>query len=120
MLQYYFVLVRLFQNSKLFQNNQHFCVDSSNFLKSLKDDLKKIKAIPTKKTYKITCLKNGKVYVGESQNVFHRLGRHTTDLQENRHDCPELQQNFNKYGKNAFKFESLTVDSKYADYRLRK
>ena len=71
-------------------------------------------------TYKITCLKNERIYVGESQNVLHRLGRHTADLQENRHDCAELQQDFNKYKKNAFKFESLTVDPKYADYRLRK
>ena len=71
-------------------------------------------------TYKITCLKNGKVYVGESQNILHRLGKHTADLVENRHDCEELQKDFNKCEKNAFKFESITVDRKYSNFYLRK
>lgn len=57
--------------------------------------------------YKITCLKNYKVYIGESNNVLSRLGRHCDNLENNRHDCLKLQQDFNKYGKHVFLFEAL-------------
>lgn len=60
--------------------------------------------------YKITCLKNNKVYIGESANVLNRLGRHANDLEKNRHDCFELQNDFNRYGKKWFKFENLDLN----------
>ena len=62
--------------------------------------------------YKITCLKNNKIYIGESANVLNRLGRHANDLEKNRHDCFELQNDFNCYGKFFFKFERLELDLK--------
>lgn len=52
--------------------------------------------------YKITCLKNEKIYIGESTNVLSRLGRHSDNLENNRHDCLDLQKDFNKYGKQVF------------------
>ena len=57
--------------------------------------------------YKITCLKNKKVYIGQSENILGRLGRHTENLEKNRHDCQELQNDFNFYGKKNFNFEAL-------------
>ena len=70
--------------------------------------------------YQITCLKNNKVYIGQSTNVLNRLGRHCENLEMNRHNCKELQKDFNKYGKTAFKFESLEINSKFEDESLRK
>ena len=54
--------------------------------------------------YKITCLTNQKIYIGESENVLSRLGRHVESLEKKRHDCVELQTDFNLYGKKYFKF----------------
>ena len=55
--------------------------------------------------YRITCLKNNKVYIGESANLLGRLGKHSDALEQNRHDCFELQKDFNHYGKSFFVFE---------------
>ena len=70
--------------------------------------------------YLITCLKNGKVYIGESSNILSRLGRHVDNLENNRHDCLELQNDFNHFGKKYFKFESLETNKKYSNQLLRK
>ena len=70
--------------------------------------------------YKITCLKNKKSYIGQSSNVLNRLGRHCDALENNRHDCTELQKDFNKYGKSAFIFESLEIGDQYFNEILRK
>lgn len=70
--------------------------------------------------YTITCLKNNKIYIGQSSNVLSRLGRHADNLENNRHDCLELQKDFNKFGKIFFKFESLEIDEKYVNENLRK
>lgn len=70
--------------------------------------------------YQITCLKNNKLYIGQSTNVLSRLGRHVDNLENNRHDCLELQNDFNTYGKKFFKFESLEIDDKYVNEKLRK
>ena len=34
-------------------------------------------------------------------NILSRLGRHSDELLNNKHDCLELQKDFNKYGKQA-------------------
>lgn len=58
--------------------------------------------------YKITCLKNSKVYFGESANLFARLGQHTQSLEAQQHDCKALQTDFNRYGKKNFRFEIVS------------
>jgi len=58
--------------------------------------------------YKITCLKNSKVYFGESANLLTRLGQHTQSLEAQQHDCKALQADFNRYGKKSFCFEILS------------
>lgn len=70
--------------------------------------------------YKITCLKNNKIYIGISSNVLSRLGRHTDNLENNRHDCLELQQDFHQFGKKSFIFEALETHSKFTNEKLKK
>lgn len=70
--------------------------------------------------YKITCLKNNKIYIGESSNVLSRLGKHVSTLENNKHDCIELQKDFNKFGKEFFKFEALELNNNYLNENLRK
>nr|AOC61479.1 putative GIY-YIG homing endonuclease [Rhexinema sarcinoideum] len=72
--------------------------------------------------YKITCLKNQKVYIGQSENILGRLGRHTESLEKNRHDCQELQKDFNFYGKENFVFEALknTEGADFTKLAIRK
>nr|QWL15256.1 hypothetical protein [Ulva rigida] len=70
--------------------------------------------------YKITCLKNDKIYIGESSNILSRLGKHVSTLETNNHDCIELQTDFNTFGKIFFKFEALELNNKYLNENLRK
>ena len=69
--------------------------------------------------YQICCLTNKKVSLGESSNCFSRLGRHTDNLENNRHDCYVLQQDFNKYGKKHFTFSILEIGLDYSDRLIR-
>lgn len=70
--------------------------------------------------YKITCLKNNKIYIGQSSNVLSRLGRHVDSLENNRHDCFELQQDFIKFGKNHFVLEALELNTQFHNEEFRK
>ena len=63
--------------------------------------------------YKIICTKNNKIYIGQSSNILSRFGRHVDNLENNRHDCIELQNDFNKFGKQFFIFEALEFNIKY-------
>jgi group I intron endonuclease len=57
--------------------------------------------------YKITNLKNGKLYIGESINIEKRWEKHFFDLIKKQHHNFRLQQEFNIYGINNFKPELL-------------
>lgn len=48
--------------------------------------------------YKIICLQNKKIYVGESNNCLNRIGKHFTELKNQTHHCLDLQKDFNQYG----------------------
>lgn len=65
--------------------------------------------------YKIENLKNGKKYIGLTNNINRRRARHFTDLKGNRHDNKFLQKEYNIYGKESFSFSiefEGNVDSK--------
>ena len=47
--------------------------------------------LPASGIYKITNLLNGKVYVGQSQNVFERKIQHFTALRNGNHENHEMQ-----------------------------
>lgn len=57
--------------------------------------------------YKITNLVNGKFYIGSSNNIEHRWKEHISDLSNGVHINSYLQNAWNKYGSNNFKFEIL-------------
>jgi group I intron endonuclease len=59
--------------------------------------------------YKITNLVNDKVYIGESLDIYRRWDEHREDLNNNSHHSYKLQDDWNKYGEDNFKFEIVTV-----------
>ena len=55
--------------------------------------------------YKITNKINGKVYIGQSNNIFRRWMEHQRDLIYGIHHSSKLQKEWNEYGfKNITKF----------------
>lgn len=66
--------------------------------------------------YKITCLQNLKFYIGSAsafkaenskKGFYRRLQRHLFSLNLNKHSNKILQNSWNKYGANQFKFEII-------------
>jgi len=57
--------------------------------------------------YKITNKVNGKVYIGESNNIYKRWQEHIDELNNNKHHSHKLQSDWNKYGEENFTFEIL-------------
>lgn len=55
--------------------------------------------------YKITNLKNNKVYIGQSERLNEREREHLYRLERNEHNNEYLQKSYNKYGKDNFIFE---------------
>src|SRR5258705_5831466 len=57
--------------------------------------------------YIILNTKNGKVYLGQTQNIRIRWNRHKRDLIKGNHPNKHLQLAWNKYGEKAFQFKIL-------------
>ena len=55
--------------------------------------------------YKITNLKNNKVYIGSSIDISNREYKHFWMLNKNSHDNKHLQNSYNHHGKDNFLFE---------------
>lgn len=55
----------------------------------------------------ITNTENGKRYIGSSCKVVKRWAEHKSALNSNRHENPYLQNSWNKYGGEKFKFELI-------------
>lgn len=55
--------------------------------------------------YKITCEGNDKIYIGSAVNFCMRWSVHLDHLRKNKHHASYMQNSFNKYGKDSFKFE---------------
>ena len=58
--------------------------------------------------YKITNLINKKIYIGsasQKNGIGGRISEHKSDLKNNKHDNSYLQNSWNKYGEDNFKFE---------------
>lgn len=62
-----------------------------------------------KAIYKLTNLEDGKVYVGQTNNLDIRKNRHFYDLKKNKHYNKFLQNSYNKYGKENFIFECIEI-----------
>lgn len=65
--------------------------------------------------YKITCLSNGRFYIGSSKNLYQRYIEHRSKLRKNKHHNKELQSDYNTYNINNFKFE--VIEYCYEDIR---
>lgn len=57
--------------------------------------------------YKITCLIDGRCYIGQSVDINVRLKQHKSNLKNKRHNNKYLQGLFNLYGINNFTFEII-------------
>lgn len=47
--------------------------------------------------YEIICIPKKKVYVGQSENLLARFGKHYASLTQNQHDCKALQNDWNQF-----------------------
>ena len=57
--------------------------------------------------YKITNIINNKIYIGQSTNIYCRLVKHIWSLDNGKSCNQHLQNAWNKYGKQNFKFEII-------------
>lgn len=57
--------------------------------------------------YKIICIKNNKFYIGSGVNIDKRLKSHIGLLKRNKHENKYLQNCWNKYGEQNFRFEII-------------
>jgi hypothetical protein len=71
--------------------------------------------------YKITCLANNKIYVGESLGTYSRWYKHRTDLRKGNHSNKHLQAAWLKEGESTFKFEILEkLENSTKEFRLER
>ena len=55
-----------------------------------------------------------KVYIGQSKSILERSGRHLTLLNNNCHECIELQRDWNRFGIQNFEFTILIIEKNRA------
>lgn len=70
--------------------------------------------------YKITNLENGKVYIGESEDIQKRWKQHKNKLKCKDHENYKIQKDYNLYGKDCFKYEIVELISHEQNYILLK
>lgn len=63
--------------------------------------------ISTTGIYKITNIKNEKVYIGSSKNISQRWIQHLNLLKRNKHHSAHLQYAWNLYGEDCFEFSTI-------------
>lgn len=59
--------------------------------------------------YKITCISNGKIYIGQTTNIKDRMRDHFGKLQRGEHHNPYIQKDYNLYGKINFVYEIINI-----------
>lgn len=57
--------------------------------------------------YKITCIVNGKIYIGSSIDIARRFREHRSRLKMQTHSSVHLQRSWNKHGKDKFLFSII-------------
>ena len=62
--------------------------------------------------YKIEHIDSGRLYIGSSIDAITRMRKHRERLNRNEHHCSALQNAWNKYGQDAFKFSLLLICDK--------
>jgi group I intron endonuclease len=80
---------------------------------------------PARGVYKITCLENGRFYIGSSHDVFERWRQHLTawvkhkNYQAVKMTNPRLMADVMRFGKEAFTFQVLHLCPAAQDWELR-
>lgn len=69
--------------------------------------------------YFIFCAANGGIYIGSSQDVSHRIGRHLYALRADKHSNVHLQRAYHKHGAESFVFGLLESVSDKSDLLQR-
>ena len=57
--------------------------------------------------YSIKNIKNDKIYIGKSIDIYKRWNQHKLQLRKNEHHSKSLQADWNKYGEDAFEFSII-------------
>lgn len=57
--------------------------------------------------YKIQCLENSRIYIGQTCDFDRRMIEHKSELRRNKHGNCILQEDYNKYGLNSFEISVL-------------
>ena len=68
--------------------------------------------------YRITCLTNEKVYIGESNNVLSRARIHIDSLEKNQ--IYQMQKDYNLFGRDSFTFHILFIGSEWKNETKRR
>nr|YP_009106144.1 putative GIY-YIG homing endonuclease [Paradoxia multiseta]AIT94984.1 putative GIY-YIG homing endonuclease [Paradoxia multiseta] len=68
----------------------------------------------------IRCIPKNRVYIGESENLLARLGKHAASLAQKQHDCTDLQQDWNQFGLKGHSFRILRHGPSWADGEKRR
>lgn len=69
--------------------------------------------------YKIECLVNNKVYIGQTNNYKKRISLHKKQLKDNNHYNKYLQEDYNMYGFNNFRYIELSqCDTRQQSYDM--
>jgi group I intron endonuclease len=70
--------------------------------------------------YSITCVSNGKIYIGSSKDLSSRWNSHIYMMESYTHSIPEMIVDWHKYGPSKFNF-SIVLMLSYSDLKdLRK
>lgn len=59
--------------------------------------------------YRITCIANGRIYIGSAVNIQSRWRIHLHHLRQNKHHSITMQRAWQKYGEEAFTFEVIEL-----------
>lgn len=65
--------------------------------------------------YKITCLENGTVYIGQTSNFRRRVREHIYSLRKGKHRNRQMQEDFDLYGESQFEISILANSSESLD-----
>lgn len=84
-----------------------FGIETTQFLKHTRGIM--LKGLNGQGVYAITCLANGKKYVGSAKDIKRRHYLHLWRLQNGKHENSKLQRAWEKYGESSFTFEILEL-----------
>lgn len=69
--------------------------------------------------YQITCLKNKKIYIGQTSSILERAGGHAKALRLKTHESRDLQEDWDKYGSKKFTFQIVEIIKNASNLELK-